>query len=85
MDDDYGAFGLVENRRSDRPDLHAFMLLDELFPDSNRCMISSASHDEVWLDVSLEKVETLTDEQITELVRCGLLYDYEHCCLMMFV
>lgn len=63
-------FECVESKRSNRPDLHAFIMLNELFPKS-RDMVTSASHDQIWLDVSEEEIETLTEEQILELSRSG--------------
>ena len=75
-------FDRVENKRSNRPDLHAFILLDQLFPgDSN--MISSAEHDEIWLDITTEDIENLTEDQIIELVRCGVRYDEEALCMFV--
>lgn len=75
--DEYMKFEKVESKRSRRPDLHAFMMLDELFPDGGDCLdlICSASHDEFWLDVTDDQIESLTDEQIIELARCGVRCD----------
>lgn len=78
---EYIKFDQVQNKRSGRPDLHAFLLLDELFP-GNTDMISASEHDEVYLSIDEEQIETLTEEQIIELVRCGVRYDGE--CLLMF-
>lgn len=64
----------VKDKRSQRADLHAFMLLDELFPGSGD-MVTGAEHDEIWLDIEDEQVETLTDEQILELSWCGVRHD----------
>ena len=64
----------VENKRSNRPDLHAFLLLDELFPD-NKDIVCSAEHDEIWLSINDDQVETLTDAQIIELSHCGVRHD----------
>lgn len=66
-------FDSIPNKRSRRPDLHAFLMLDELFPGTTD-MVCSAEHDEIFLDVSEEQVATLTDEQIIELSRCGIRY-----------
>jgi len=74
----------IEIKRSNRPDLHAFLLLNELFP-KNRDMIVGASHDQIWLDVSDEEIETLTKYQVLELSRSGVFYDSEANCLSMFV
>jgi len=69
--EEYIKFERVRNKRSNRPDLHAFLLLDELFPQS-RDIICGAWHDEIALDVSEDDADTLTDEQIVELIRCGV-------------
>ena len=69
-------FDRVANKRSQRPDLHAFLMLDELFPGTGS-LVSSASHDEIWLDVEDKQVETLTDKQILELSWCGVRHDYD--------
>lgn len=83
FDDDYLKFEEIENKRSNRPDLHAFLLLEELFPTDNKSdMICSSEHDEFWLDVSFEQMKKLTDDQILELIRCGVRCDYD--CLLMF-
>lgn len=37
VNDDYINFDRVENKRSERPDLHAWLLLDELFPNPGQC------------------------------------------------
>ena len=61
----------VESRRSQRPDLHAFLLLDELQP-GNRDMVCAAEHDEFWLGINVERLaEVITSEQCIELQRCG--------------
>lgn len=81
--DDYLEFEEIENKRSNRPDLHAFLLLEELFPTDKKCdMISCASHDEFWLDISFEQIEKLTDDQILELVRCGVRFDDDSLCML---
>ena len=72
--DEFLKFEKVASKRSQRPDLHAFLMLDELFPGTSD-LVSSASHDEIWLDVDDDQVETLTDEQILELSYCGVRHD----------
>ena len=71
---DYLDFEKVQNKRSQRPDLHGLLLLDQLFPGTSN-MIVDADDDGVWLGVSAEQLETLSDEQIIELSRCGIGYD----------
>lgn len=80
--DNYLKFEIVENKKSNRPDLHAFLFLDDLFP-KERDIISSASHDIIWLDVDSEEIETLTELQILELVRCGVMYDEDSLCMVI--
>lgn len=72
-DNEYLEFERVQNKRSQRPDLHAFLLLDALFPGSSN-IISGACHDEFYLDVGGCDLESLTDEQIIELIRCGVMH-----------
>lgn len=77
-------FDRVEVKLSTRPDIHAFILLNSLFP-KNRDIVSGAEHDEIYLDVNDEQAGTLNDAQILELSRCGVRYDTQYCCLCMFV
>jgi len=92
--DEYGKFERVENKLSSRDDLHAFMLLDKLFPDIPHTnsygtvfypeIIAGVTHDQIWLSLKSEQIETLTSDQVLELVRCGVMYDEEEDCLSMF-
>ncbi len=84
FEDDYLEFDKVQSKRSTRPDLHAFMLLDSIFPDTKN-IIASSGHDEFHLSISFESFHGLvTDAQIKELVQCGIrVSEYE--CLSMFV
>ena len=83
VNDDYGKFDRVENKKKKRKDIHAFLLLDELFP-KNRDMICASSHDVFYLDVEGEHLDQLTDDHILELTRCGVMYDGQNDCLSMF-
>ena len=78
--DDYLKFDQIETKRSKRPDLHAFLLLDELFP-GNTDIVSGAEHDEFYLNINDDDIQKLTEEQILELVRCGVRYDGESLCM----
>lgn len=87
MGSDYIKFDRVpeERKRSTRPDLHAFLLLDSLVP-GNRDMVSNAEHDEIYLEVKSEELAAVaTEENILELVRCGVRFSGEFDCLAMFV
>ena len=74
--DEYIKFDKVSNKLSNRPDLHAFLLLDRLFPGETD-MVCCAEHDKIWLDVSSENIEKLSEDEIVELVRCGVMYEDE--------
>ena len=72
--DEFLKFDRVENKTSQRSDLHAFNLLDKLVPGTVD-MVSAAEHDEIWLEVSPEELaQVATEEQIIELIRCGVRY-----------
>lgn len=80
-----GAFDSVINKSSKRSDLHAFILLDKLIP-IKQDIISAAEHDVVYLGVDIEELaKVITEEQIVELVACGVSYDSSIDCLYMFV
>jgi len=71
-DDEFLKFDRVENKLSQRPDLHAFLLLDKLVPGV-RDMVSGTEHDEIHLSVEpSELVEVATEEQLIDLHRCGV-------------
>lgn len=78
-------FKRVEGKRSQRHDLHAFMLLDELVPSTGD-MVVSAEHDQIWLGVDPDELDrAATPEQMVELIRCGVWWDADAGCLSMFV
>jgi hypothetical protein len=78
-------FERVENKHSTRSDIHAFIVLDKLFP-SARDMVSAAEHEEIYLDVNPEELaEKATEDQVIELIRCGVRYDSSTDSLAMFV
>ena len=76
-------FDSIPNKRSNREDLHALMLLDELFP-GDMDMIAWAEYERIWLSIEWRDLETLTDAQIKELVQCGVQYDGDKQSLYMF-
>lgn len=82
--DEFCKFENVQNKLSNRPDLHAFILLDKLVP-GNSDIVSASEHDEFYLDIDIQKLEqVITEEQIVDLVRCGVRYDTGYDCLSMF-
>lgn len=76
-------FELVENKLSNRADLHAFLLMDRILPgDSN--IILSARHKEVYFSFKMDEfAAVVTQEEVLELVRCGVCYDGHFDCLYM--
>ena len=76
FEDEALKFLRVQEKRSERRDLHAFLLLDELQP-GDAPMISDSRNDEYFLDIDCEALDAgITDDQILELVRCGVHYSF---------
>jgi hypothetical protein len=72
FNDDFLKFGQIKNPRHPRPDICAFLMLHDLCP-SNHDMVTSAEHDEIWLDVREDELaKVITRDQIHDLVRCGV-------------
>jgi hypothetical protein len=83
--DEFLKFERVENKRSNRDDLHAFLLLDSLVPGSGD-IVAAAEHDEIWLDIApKEFAKVATEAHIIELTRCGVRYDRQNDSFAMFV
>ncbi len=77
-------FNQVVNKMSQRADINAFLLLDRLMP-SDGDIIAAAEHDIIYLDANINKLaEIATEENIVELIRCGVMYDNETDSLMMY-
>lgn len=71
-DDEFLEFKKVKDRRSNRPDLHALLLLDSLCP-GDKDAISASEHDVAYLSFDVEKVAAaITEDQVVELMRCGV-------------
>jgi len=82
--DEFLKFDRTKAPRSGRPDLHAFLMLDEMMP-GKRDLISASEHDEFYLDIDCDAfAELATDDQIRDLHRCGIRYDEELDSLCMF-
>ena len=84
FNDEFIKFDRIKNKRSLKKDMHAFLLLEELFPESEEEMVAAASHDIVYLSIEEDMLEKLTDDNIIELIRCGIGYNEENDCLYMF-
>jgi hypothetical protein len=79
---EYMRFDRVQNKTSNRSDLHAFNLLDKLAPVPYTSMqppepvVIAAGGDEIWLSIKPAAIAAVaTEEHILELIRCGVLYD----------
>jgi hypothetical protein len=49
-------------------------------------MVSAAEHDEIWLNIDLANLaEKATEQQIIDLIRCGIRLDTRREGLCMFV
>lgn len=80
----YLKFDIIKNPKSKRPDLHAFILLDELQPGTSD-MISASTHDEFYLNIDTEVLaQYINEDQIKELIACGVRYSEYDDCFSMF-
>lgn len=77
-----------ERKLHPRRDLHAFLLLDKLHEGDGKNLnaVASAGHEEIWLQVAPEEIAAnAVEEDITDLIRCGVRYDRSYSCFAMFV
>lgn len=77
----------IEKPLHRRPDLCAFLMLDSVSDESavGRDLISAAEHDVIFLDVDPDAIAAkLSDDQLRDLVRCGIRYDSDNDYLSMF-
>lgn len=82
--DEYLKFSRIENPPSKRPDLCAFIKLDQIVP-AKTDIVSAAEHDEIYLSPALEELGAATEEDIIYLIRCGARIDSYGEGLAMFV
>lgn len=74
-DNEHLKFERVQNKRSERRDLHAFIVLSELLP-SSLPIISGAEYDQIWIEADPEDLaQKATEQQLIDLRRAGLCYD----------
>ena len=82
---DYLRFERIGTKLSERPDIHAMILLDRLQPKPGHDIISAAEHDVFYLNIDADKLnEVITNDQVRELARCGVHYDSDGDGLAMF-
>ena len=71
--DDYREFDRIEAPLSRRPDLHALLLLDEIVPEVDKGILGDSTHEAIFLNIDMPAFAyDVTDDQIQELVRCGV-------------
>lgn len=84
FEDEFLKFDNVNNKMSQRADLHAFMLLDKLVPGRSD-IVSGAEHDEIFLGISPEDlIKVATKDQLLDLHRCGVMHNNQFDSLTMF-
>ncbi len=77
-------FDRIETKLSQRPDLHAFLLLDKLVPGTED-MVSYATYDEINLSVEPKDLaKVATEDQLRDLHRCGVRHNTGFDTLEMF-
>jgi len=83
---EYLEFGKILNPPSRRPDLCAFLRLEQLLPGRDGDIVSCAEHDEIGLDVDVEALAAvISEDDVVFLRRCGVRYNHSDECLVMFV
>lgn len=85
---EYDEFLKDENIAKDRR-LHrraAFLLLGQKVPSKNgEDIVSAAEDDQIFLATDPKKLaKVATEEDILDLIRCGVMYDESNDCLAMF-
>lgn len=81
-EEEYLKFDKVKEKKTNRPDLQALLILDSIIP-SNRDIISASEHDAFFLGIDLEVLAAkATEEQIIDLIRCGVRYSGYNCLFM---
>jgi hypothetical protein len=75
-EDDFIRFERIpeSERLHRRPDICAFLKLDQMSPGTTD-IVCWAGHDEIAVDVDLERCDALTEADIVYLIRCGCRFD----------
>lgn len=79
----------TDQRRHERPDLCAMLLMAERFPIHGHAdIVVSAEHDEIWFagpPNTFDEGWPLSEDDIIYLARCGIRWDGENSSLCAFV
>src|ERR1700743_1344251 len=79
-------FERVEKPLHRRPDLCAFLLIDQITNGKPRDMVCAAEHDQIYLDADMEEMQSvITDEDILTPVRCAVVVENNPDSLPIFV
>lgn len=82
-EDEFLTFEKVENKLTNRADLHAMLVLDKLVP-GNGDILGGAEHDEIYFSIDEEEfIQVATEEVILELVRCGVRWSDDGLCMFV--
>lgn len=83
----FDCFKNLTDKPSSRADLCAFIMLDQLLPNSKSLdLVCCAEHDQIWLDVDLnELAKVVTERDVEYLDACGVWVDEDTDSLSMFV
>lgn len=84
---EYLQFANVIVRFCNRPDLHAMILLNEIADDDCSDIVCRApdTYNEFAFRLDVDNIAAnITEEQIIDLIRCGVMYDKQHNILTMF-
>ena len=77
-------FDSIKQKFSQRDDVHALVLLDRLLPGNGE-LIGKTDYYGFYLDIEPEELNAIiTDEQIKELLACGVSYFEDRDALYMF-
>jgi len=78
-------FDEIKNKKSNRRDLQAFIILDEKFPSRQNIIENAMHHDEIGLNITFDQLCELDENTLLDLIRCGVLLDEEYESLKMYV
>jgi hypothetical protein len=83
-DSEFLEYENIEGLDSGYKDLYAMNILAKLIPNGYN-MVSASEHDVIWLEPGLEELaEVITEEQVLELIQCGVMMDDDEEGLQMF-
>lgn len=82
---EYCNFDNITEKYTNKRDLNALILLDKLFPDTSNIIRSVESHI-ICLNISLEDlINKASEEQLLNIIRCGIWYDSAKERLFMYI